>query len=214
MLEIVILAAVALVPFVVPTDPAPGWRRTKEESRNLECERVSNEIGTRRYPGQIVAAPPRGEDNERTVVVCNERLTRHGLRPERDEAILSTLDASATDLASAAGSMRPDLRDRTWLVEAYYPNAPVAAKISFAAKNALMRGGLSVSDRTPTLAVGDITVLTRMTPDEAFPAACQRLHATGNLGEGDALLAIVSRDPRETILHAGLCTDGAWTWLK
>jgi hypothetical protein len=71
-----------------------------------------------------------------------------------------------------------------------------------------------VSDRVPLLSAEDVNVLTRMHPDAAYPAACQRYAATGALGPGEALLAIVRRDPRETVLHAGLCVDGGWAWLK
>ena len=213
-MEFVFLGGILFVMLVVPPDPAAGVWRTKARARNLTCERVDTDAGSLRYPGQIVASPPRGDDTEGEVVVCTERMTRLGLRPARDEAILESLDARAADLATAAESLRPDLRDRTWLVESWYPSLPVSTKISFAAKNALMRRGLTVSDRTPTLAVADVHILSRMRTDEAYSTACQRYAATGTLGEGDVLLAVVSRDDRETILHAGLCADGSWTWLK
>ncbi|HHO52715.1 MAG TPA: hypothetical protein ENK18_18035 [Deltaproteobacteria bacterium] len=213
-MEIVLLISLVLLPFVVPTDPAPGLTRSKTQSRRLECERLSAEIASRRYPGRIVTSDGRGDFTERSVVVCRERLLRPGLRTAHDEAILSSLDARVTELAIAAESLRPDLADRTWLVEAYYPSAPVTTKISFAAKNALMNRGLQVSDRVPILATGDVEVLTRMAPDEAYPAACQRYLATGGLREDDVLFALISRDRRETNLHAGLCAQGQWVWLK
>jgi len=175
---------------------------------------VTAEAGKQRRPGQIVTSSPRGDYIERSAVICTERLMRPGLRPVRDEAILSSLDTRSAEIAITAKSLRPDLQARTWLVEVYYPSAQVASKVSFATKNALMRQGLIVSDRAPTLAAGDVDVLTRMPPDEAYPMACHRYSATGSLREGDALLAVVSLDPRETILHAGLCTRGQWTWLR
>jgi hypothetical protein len=210
---IVVLAGTAAAA-LFSSDPAPGLLRSKRWSRNLECERVSAENARERYPGQIVESSPRGDYIDRSVVICAERLTRPGLRPVLDEAILSELEAITTDLASAAQSMRPELADRTWLVQAYYPSPVVAGKISFAIKNALIRRGLRVSDRAPTLAADDVQLLTRLSPDEAYPAACRRYTATGSLGEGDVLLAVISRDPRETILHAGLCMKGPWAWLK
>jgi hypothetical protein len=213
-LAIALLSSIACAPLMISQDPAPSMARSQTWSRNLECERVSAEAGSERYPGRIVASAPRGDFIERDAVICRERLTRPGLRAPRDEAILSTLEDEATDLTTAAQSRRPDLAGRTWLVEAFYPSAPVAAKVSFATKAALMRRGLRVSDRAPTLGAGDVDVITRMVPDEAYPAACRRYFATGSLREGDALLAVVSRDPRETILHAGLCDRGQWTWLK
>jgi hypothetical protein len=170
--------------------------------------------GSEQYPGQIIAPRPRGEFVDRTALVCTERILRPGLRNARDEAVLRDLDAQARELAVAATSTREDLADHTWVVETFYPGAQVAWKIAFAAKNALMAQGASVSDRVPMLAAGDIAVLTRMSPAEAYPAACKRYHELGSLGEGDALLAVVSRHPRETTLHAGLCVAGGWTWLR
>lgn len=201
------------VPFP-PTDPAPSLFRSRKASRNLECERLTVERARELRPGELPPAKPRGEFLERDVVVCAERLLRPGLRDPKDDAILATLEDRVSEVATAAIAARPELETRTWLVETYYPNAPVVTKVSFATKNALMQQGLSVSDRVPTLGAGDIQVLTRMRPEEAYPAACQRYLSKGDLKENDALLAVVSRDPRETILHAGLCVDGNWTWIR
>ena len=30
----------------------------------------------------------------------------------------------------------------------------------------------------------------------------------------DVLLAVVHLDPRETQVHAALCVDGGWSWLR
>ena len=197
-----------------PPDPAPGLTHSKARARNLECERMAAEAAAERYPGRISVQGGRTDGTEQSAVVCRERLIRLGVRAPLDEAILSTLDATATRLAGAAGSLRPDLAGRTWLVEAYYPAGPVATKIAFATKNALLAQGLAVSDRKPTLAASDVEVLSRTPPDQAYPTACAHYFASGSLGEGDTLLAVVHRDPRETVLHAGLCTDGQWTWVR
>lgn len=204
----------SFLPFLALTDPAPGLIRTRTASRDLDCERMTAQVGSRLYPGEIDAPDPRGEYVERAAVVCRERLVRPGLRAAGDEAILSSLEASIGGLVGTAASLRPDLAGATWLVEVYHGSGPVAAKVGFATKNALMRQGLQVSDRTPVLGPDDLDVLIRMTPDEAYPAACRRYFDTGSLDEGDALLAVVHRDARETILHAGLCTAGQWTWLR
>jgi hypothetical protein len=164
---------------------------------------MNSEIASQRRPGEVQAAKPRGEYVERSALVCAERLMRPGLREDRDEAILSTLEPLVSDLA-AAGDVHPELATRTWLVEAHYPSAPVSAKLVFATKNTLVGKGLVVSDRTPMLSAGDVDVITRMPPEEAYPAACRRYHDNGSLGANDALFAVVSRDPRETILH---CDD-------
>ena len=137
---------------------------------------------------------------------------RQGLRIERDEAVLSTLQKSTTDLVAAAAT-RPDLAGKTWLVESFYPSGAVSDKLSFATKNALVLRGFRVSDRTPTLSAGDIGVITRMPAFDAYPLACKRYLDTGTLGEDDALLAVVMLDVRETTLHAGICFGGTWSWL-
>ena len=203
-----------ILPYKGAQDPAPGLLRSKRASRRLECARVSPETGSQSYPGQIEMARPRGDYVERSVMICRERLLRPDLRAPQDEAILSDLGAHAVAMASAAEALRPDLGERTWLVETHYPSAQVSAKVAFATKNALVRQGLKVSDRTPVLAVGDVEVITRMDPESAYPVACRRYAETGALGPDQALLAVVSLDPRETILHAGLCDRGTWSWLQ
>ncbi len=210
---IIVILGLLILPALVLPDPAPGLDMSRSRSRRLECERMSAESASRRYPGEVQPPRPRGEYVERSALVCTERLMRPGLREKRDEAILSTLEPLVTEL-TAAGDLHPELAARTWLVEAHYPSAPVSAKLSFATKNALVGKGLRVSDRTPTLSAGDLDVITRMPPEEAYTAACRRYWDNGSLGANDTLLAVVSRDPRETILHAGLCTDGRWSWLK
>lgn len=196
-------------------DQSPRVGYSRSDARRYDCERLDPVSGSQRYPGRIAPPPPRATPDEQAgSVLCRERMLRPGLRAARDEAILSTLEDRTAGLASQAHSRRPDLRERTWLVEVFYPNSAVSAKIDFAAKNALSQAGLAVSDRAPVLGFGDIDVITRMAPAEAYPVACQRYHDTGSLGESDALLAVLVRDPRETLLHAGLCDKGHWTWLQ
>lgn len=209
----IFLISLAILPFLIHPDPAAGLTRSKTRSRDLDCSFLSAEAGNSQRPGQVPVSPPRGDYIERSAMLCTERLMPAGRRAPRDEAVLSDLEGITAELASAAAGRRPDLAGRTWLVESFYPSVPVAAKLSFATRSALMRQGLSVSERTPRLGAGDVDVLTRLDPRDAYPAACLRYAATGALGAGEALLAVVSRDPRETILHGGLCVDGQWTWL-
>lgn len=211
---LLVVLGLLFLPPLVHKDPAPGLTMSRARSRTLECERMTAEVASRSYPGQVRATRPRGEYVERSALVCAERLVRPGLRTDQDAAILYALDPLVNDLTASAADLHPELADHTWLVEAFYPSGQVSAKLSFAAKNALVERGLQVSDRTPTLSAGDVDVLTRMAPQEAYPSACRRYTDNGSLRAGDALLAVVSRDPRETILHAGLCTDGQWSWLK
>lgn len=209
-----ILLWLAFLVFVAPDDPAPSVLNTKASTRTLECERLGVDEASRAYPGEVAAPGPRGDYFPRTALVCHERFMRQGLRSDKDEAVLSELDARTTQLAYAADALRPDLKGSTWLVETYYPSAQVSAKLAFATKNALVAQGLRVSDRTPTLAAGDVQVITRLDPDDAYPAACQRYFANGSLGPDDALLGVLTRDPRETVLHAGVCAGGQWTWIR
>lgn len=195
-------------------DPAPGALRRKAWTNNLECERLDARTGSRRYPGEIQAPSSRGSDVESFTVVCEERLLRPGLRDPLDEALLSELDPMTRALAGAAASRYPELGASTWLVEVFVANPQVATKVSFGTKNALLESGLAVSDRTPTLGLSDLEVILRMPPEEAYPTACVRWFATGSLGPRDALLAVLTLDPRETILHSGLCVAGRWAWLQ
>lgn len=213
-MEWTVLLALVILPFVINVGPAPGLFESKTELRRLECERLSALESASRYPGQVSTSPPRGDFIERSTLVCNERYLRPGLRAARDEAVLSTLSSQTAAAAARIDALSPDLRARTWLVEAHYESSQVAGKISFAAQTALGEKGLRVSDRTPILAAGDVAVITRMAPAQAYPAACQRYFDNHSMGAGDALLALVSRDPRETALHAGLCVDGQWSWLQ
>lgn len=210
----IFLVCLLVLPFVIQPDLAPGLGRGRSRARAFECEVVGAQAGKALRPGQVIVSKPRGDYVERDAVICVERLLRPGLRAPRDEAILASLDALTAELATAAAGRRPDLAGRTWLVEVYYPDASVSAKLSFATKNALMVQGLTVSDRVPALSAGDVDVLTRLEPELTYAAACQRYAATGGLQAGDALLAVLSLDPRETILHAGLCADGAWSWVQ
>ena len=211
---IFVVIAIAVLPALLHRDPAPGLTNPRARSRALECEWLSTQMASQRYPGQIAPERPRGEYVNRDALVCTQRLMRPGLREDRDEAILASLEALVTDLTASATDLHPELRPQTWLVEAYYPSTQVSAKLSFATKNALVARGLQVSDRTPILSAEDVNVLSRMAPDAAYPGACRRYTDNGSLQPGDTLLAVVHRDPRETILHAGLCTDGVWAWLK
>lgn len=194
--------------------PLPGPFRSKAEVRDLECERVGPYEIERDRPGAVRPVGPRGQGALREVVVCRERVLRTGVRAPDEEAVLTTLDDTASSIAIAVASLRPDLRDRTWLVEAHHTSPAVGTKIAFAAKNALVAQGLSVSDRLPLLSAADVQVVTRMAPDDAWATACRRWSDTGGLRPGDALLAVVLRDARATGLHAGVCDGGRWSWLR
>ncbi|MFT5460789.1 MAG: hypothetical protein ACI9K2_007309 [Myxococcota bacterium] len=187
--------------------------KPRDAMRRLDCERLTVAEAQASLPGLLPPEKPRGDYLERSVLHCRERLAAPDLRSAQDEAILLDLDARATTLAEAATGWGP-LEDRVWLVETNVSTASLAPKIGFATKAALMRRGMQVSDRMVMLGAGDVDVITRMDPMEAYPTACRRYGDTGSLRAGDVLLVVMLLDPRETRLHAGLCIDGGWTWLR
>lgn len=194
--------------------PAPGPFRSKEVMRDMECERSGIEAAHRENPGDVQPPGPRGQRSQREFVICREPLLPTGTRPPVDDAVLRDLDATASGVALAVASLRPDLRDRTWLVDAHHVSPATGSKIAFAAKNALLDQGLAVSDRAPLLTAADVQILGHMSPDDAWAVACRRWSDSGGLRETDALLAMVQRDPRATELHAGVCDRGRWSWLR
>lgn len=194
-------------------DPAPGLLRSRADAANMECERVPVDVAVERRPGAVPPVDPRGDLVSREVLICTEKLMPLDLRDPDDEAILTSLGATAEDFAALAATTRPELAHATWLVDSHTADPQVSAKLSFATKNALMQQGLQVSDRTPILGFDDVSVIARMPPLQAWPAACTRYTDTGSLGPDDALLAHVVLDPRESIVHAGVCAQGVWTWL-
>ncbi len=203
-------------PSIVETlqDPVDGWLAPSTRLEDLECTPMTTEAAQAAAPGEITPARSRQEFIERRAVICRERLMPKGLRRGQDDAVLSTLRGISHDAAALIAALTPAERDRTWLVEAFYPDARVTQKMRFAAQNALHERALAVSDRTPTLAAGDVRVLAAQDRDQAYAVACARYKSHGALGPNEALLAMVSRDSRSTVLHAGTCIDGRWRWLK
>lgn len=206
-LLLILLPALADLAF----DPAQDLLQTHQQARSLECVRISQAAAHDRYPGRVPEPPARRLESDADAMVCTRRIMLEGERPPRDEAILSTLSQSVGEIAEVASATVPG---RVWHVESFYPDAAVASKISVAGRTHLAERGQSVSDRVPLLAAGDIVVLGHLAPRDAFPVACARYRAEQSLGDGDALLAFAIVDPRETTLHAGVCVDGEWRWLR
>ena len=195
-----------------PYDPAPGIWHGKSEARNLECSRVSQLRAHELHPDEVPAPPARLANQESDALLCTRRYLREGDRPERDEAILSSLRQSVGEFVETASALGQG--ELNWHVDAFYPQPEVAAKISVAARMELAEQGRRVSDKVPVLAAGDIAVLGRMAPQQAYPLACKRYFDQHALGENDAFLGIMLIDARETQLHAGLCLNGEWRWLR
>lgn len=192
-------------------DPIANVTQSREEARSLECVRIPQQAAHERFPGKVPAPSPRLTTPDADALICTRRIMVEGERPARDEAILSTLSREVGEIAEVAAATVPG---RTWQVESFYPDARVASKIAVAAKTHLAERGRPVSDRVPLLAAGDIVVIGHMAPREAYRAACLRYFAEKSLGPNDAFLGIMLVDPRETTLHAGVCVDGEWRWLR
>jgi len=205
-----------LTPLVLATacihDPSPGLFRTKEESRNLECKRMSHAQAHELYPGVVPDQPPRGAYWVTDAIVCGARIVRLNERPPRDEAVLTTLGQSIGELTKLATGVAP--KDTLWHVDSFYPTVSVGQKIAVAARVDLAEHGFRVSDRVPVLAPGDVSVLKKTNADRFYPVMCSRYFAEGALHEGDAFMGITPLYPRETQLHAGVCLSGKWQWLQ
>jgi hypothetical protein len=205
-----------LLPFYVmerATDPSPGFFQSKADARNLDCARLSQAKAHQLHPGQVPDVPARDlAGGSSDALVCAARIMRQGERPARDEAILSSLRQTVGEITQIASALHPE--EITWHVDAFYPDTAVAAKIAVAARTDLAERGRRVSDRVPLLAAGDIAILGRMSPREAYPVACARYLAHQALGAEDAFLGLMIVDPRETTLHAGICLRGEWRWLR
>lgn len=215
----ILFYALFVVLFPMPTmlsltdDPAPGLFTSIETSRRYECRRIAPDALRRDNPGVIEAPNDRGDFIEEAAVICDEPAMGADERHPRDTAVLAGLSATTRSVARQLAA-RAGADARTWLVEVHYPEPTAVSKISFATKAELMQEGLRVTDRLPVLAVGDVEVLSRTPPLEAYPLACKRYFAKGRLEASDAVLSLLVLDSRETTLHAGLCEEGRWTWLQ
>ena len=193
-------------------DPSAVILTTKAEARNLECTRLSQLEAHDRFPSQVPDLASRGAYITRDALVCSRRIVELGERPARDEAILTTLRESVSDVTRAASAAAGS--DVVWHVDAFYPRPEVAQKIAVAARVDLAERGLTVSDRVPVLSAGDIAVLVRTGADSAYTLACSRYFSEKALGGNDAFLGLMTLDRRETALHAGICVAGKWRWLQ
>lgn len=186
--------------------------KTKAERRNLDCYRLPEVEAAARFPGQVPPPPAKEIAGPTTdVLVCSKRYLDTGERKARDEAILSSLSQQVNELTESAGALAP--AGARWHVDAFYPSVPVAQKIAVAARTTLAERGLTVSDRVPLLAAGDVSVLAAMLPTEAYQTGCARAFATEVLTGDDVFLGLMIVDPKETMLHGGLCMRGVWRWL-
>ncbi len=191
-------------------DPAPGFFHGRAQARALECAWLPQSEAHVREPGRVPDVPPRSIHSPPDVLVCKRRYLDANERPSRDEAILSNLRGEVGDIVQAAAGEPSTV----WHVDAYYPDALVARKIAVAARTELAERGWKVSDRVPALAAGDLSVLGSLAPGKQYPLACERVFAEGALVSPEAFLGVMIVDAREAQLHAGVCRDGQWRWLR
>lgn len=194
-------------------DPA-GFFATRKELRSLDCRRITQAEGANRFPGQVPEPSVRGQTfSDTDAVICERRMLDGDERPPRDEAILSGLSTEVGDLVKIAATT-DGTQEALWHVDAFYPEPQVAAKIAVAARTTLAEQGRAVSDRVPILAAGDVAVVSRLPPGQSYAIACKRYFAEKSLGEHDVFLALMIVDPSESQLHAGVCAQGHWRWLR
>jgi len=194
------------------TDPSPGFFHTKEEARAVECVRMSQTEVHEREPARVPEPPPRGARVPADVLVCKRRYLSPDERPARDEALLSNLRGEVSAIVQAASTSGGP--STVWHVDAFYPEAIVAQKIAVATRTELVERGKKVSDRVPVLAAADLSVLGHLTPQDQYPLACARAFAEGALSPPEAFLGVMIVDAREAQLHAGVCLEGKWRWLR
>lgn len=195
------------------SDPAPGIWQSRQDARNLECTRMPQAQAHALYPGQVPEPAPRTSTLTAVdALVCERRELRIGERPARDEAILTALRRRVGEITELAGAQAS--ADTLWHVDAYYPEPRVASKISVAARVELAEHGHHVSDQVPLLAAGDLVVLRDFPAKDVYRIACKRYFDQKSLGPNEAFLGIMLLDARETQLHAGVCINGHWRWLK
>lgn len=188
--------------------------QSRQDRRSLSCTRMDQAEAARLHPGEVPEPPVRGSNFSVTdALVCQRQILTEGEREGRDEAILSSLGLAVKELVQEASTLegRPQA---VWHVDAFYPDPRVASKISIAARTLLVEHGLRVSDRVPLLAAGDVAVITHQRLHQGYSTACARFFAEGTLTEQSVFLGLMIVDPRETSLHAGLCSGGVWKWLR
>ena len=194
-------------------DPIEHSWRGRAELRELDCERMSQAEAHRRRPAEVPETHMRAQTQMQIdALVCQRRVVPFGARDQRDDAILSQLSGEVASLTTQAiASTDADTR---FVVDAFYPQPQVAAKIRFATLQRLAEDGRTTTTQMPLLAAGDLAVMQGLPLQDALPLACARLHAEGSLPANTAFLAVAVLRPMETQLHAGLCLGGGWRWLR
>ena len=201
-------------------DPIQESWRGREQTRQLECERLSQAEAHQRFPAEV--PPPAARTAtmmELDALVCARRVTPWGKNDPRDEVILSTLSDEVAALTLAASSVLRSQangaeRQGRLFVDAFYPQPQVAQKIANATRLSLADAGHRVGSRAPLLAAGDVEVVGTMSLQQALPITCARLFAEGTVVGDDALVVVALLRDNETQLHGSLCQRGRLQWLR
>jgi hypothetical protein len=195
-------------------DPAQQvWLEGRQAARELDCERLSQAQAHAQRPVDVPATNERSMALVRIdAMVCKRRIVGYGERDARDESILSSLSSDVATLTQQATATVPT--NAHWYVDAFYPSPKMVQKINGAARTVMAERGQRVSSASPFLAAGDIAVVQGMSMAQALPLACQRMTTEGSLQTDDAFLALALLHPNESELHAGVCHQGQWRWLR
>lgn len=195
-------------------DPIQSGWQGRAALRDLECERLDQAEAHRRHPAEVPATTMKTATMMTTdALVCRRMMVPWDERGGRDGVILARLDEESTAMAGAVTGALGEARGRV-SVDVFHPDPRMAQKIAHASRQALAARGLTTSGLAPLLAAGDVDVLAGLPVERALPVGCARLFAEGTLQAGDTFVGVALLREDETTLHAGLCQEGRWRWLR
>ena len=196
-------------------DPIQAGWQGRAALRDLECERLDQAEAHRRHPAEVPATPMKTSTMMTTdALVCRRMVVPWDDRPGRDGVILALLSEESAAMAGAVVGAVGDVRGGRVAVDVFHPDPRLSQKIAIASRQALAERGLPMSGLAPLLAAGDVDVLTGIPLERALPVGCARLFAEGTLQASDAFIGVALLREDETTLHAGLCREGRWRWLR
>lgn len=196
-------------------DPIQAGWQGRAALRDLECERLDQAEAHRRHPAEVPATTMKTATMMTTdALVCRRMVVPWDERPGRDGVILASLGEESTAMAGAVVGALGDARTGRVDVDVFHPDPRMAQKIAHASRQALAERGLQTSGLAPLLAAGDVDVIGGLPVEKALPVGCARLFAEGTLRPGDAFVGVALLREDETTLHAGLCREGRWQWLR
>jgi len=206
---------IILVPFIPflflflmgrTSDPSPGFLMSKRESGRYECGPASREALDRDRPGALREVGPRGSYMEIEDFRCRTPVFAAGERDARIDAQLDGLTPQVAQIVTAAEGLAPGAT--RWAALTQHDDHAVAQKIRFALEVELRSREKRVESELPEIPAASLVALSQLPPQQGYKDLCTRLPA-----EGKAWLVALSVDRKETLLHAGVCFENAWTWL-